>query len=239
MHLKLDCVPKNLALWIGRHGAFNAFFVTLVESALLLKPVFAFLEKHPNVTYPSPRSRTLFFSHKDGAGLVMDDEYADESFSSEDYEDESFDDGETDPAPLTAGPTSLKTMTMRPHEPTEKIMSIDALGDLMSSLDNQLALGAPLPERSAPSPLKSESPPRPEASTFGVSQKYQEATSNVKSMSDLDDLMSALDQYDDPDMTAPRDVIEAGQVSWVGPLSKRTDRVEGVKGGLEVSSRAN
>ena len=139
----------------------------------------------------------------------MDDEYENESFSSESYNDSfegDMDNGGMDAAP----PAQMSLKTMQPVEPTEKIMSIEALGDLMSSLDNQLASGVPPPEAS-PTPLKSaESPPRP--STFGVSQKYEDATSNLKSMSDLDDLMSALDQYEDPDTTAPRDVIEADKV---------------------------
>ena len=52
-----------------------------------------------------------------------------------------------------------------------------------------------------------------EIATFANSKKYEDATSNVKSMSDLDDLMSALDQYEDVDTTAPKEVIEANKAA--------------------------
>ena len=68
--------------------------------------------------------------------------------------------------------------------------------------------------------------PSAEPSTFGSSsKKYEDATSNVKSMSDLDDLMSALDQYDDVDTTAPKEVIEANKAA-VSHHEERSDELE-------------
>lgn len=43
--------------------------------------------------------------------------------------------------------------------------------------------------------------------------KYKQATSNVRSMSDLDDLMSHLSTFEDPDQSAPPDVIAANQAA--------------------------
>ncbi|GMH62588.1 hypothetical protein TL16_g03506 [Triparma laevis f. inornata] len=157
----------------------------------------------------------------------MDDSnYEEESFSSESYGSD-FDDDAEDPTPSKQPiPTLSKSSpvkTMRMTEPTEKVMSIDALGDLMGHLDEQLAQGTQIDDsnggdRSSLGPPKaaaSSSPlKQPEPSTFGSSsKKYEDATSNVKSMSDLDDLMSALDQYDDVDTTVPKEVIEANKAA--------------------------
>ncbi|GMH85963.1 hypothetical protein TrST_g9958 [Triparma strigata] len=152
----------------------------------------------------------------------MDDSYEEESFSSEsygsDFDAEAEEPQQTNPIPSKSSPVK----TMRMTEPTEKVMSIDALGDLMVHLDEQLAQGGTMEPTNngdggtpgTPKPAASSSPlKQPEIATFANSKKYEDATSNVKSMSDLDDLMSALDQYEDVDTTAPKEVIEANRAA--------------------------
>ena len=56
--------------------------------------------------------------------------------------------------------------------------------------------------------------------SFTTSSKYQAATTNVRSMSDLDDLMAALDEYEDPNVAAPPDVIAASKAASLAPKFK-------------------
>jgi hypothetical protein len=69
----------------------------------------------------------------------MEDSYEDESFSSESYGDDF--DAELDDQDTPKKSSSSPVKTMRGIELTEKVMSIDALGDLMGHLDEQLAQG--------------------------------------------------------------------------------------------------
>lgn len=103
----------------------------------------------------------------------MDDStYEEESFSSESYGSD-FDDDAEDPTPSKQPiPTLSKSSpvkTMRMTEPTEKVMSIDALGDLMGHLDEQLAQGIQIDDSNG-GDGSSPGPPKAAASSSPLKQ---------------------------------------------------------------------
>jgi len=143
---------------------------------------------------------------------------SEESYSEEDYGDESFESEKSSnaspkPSPKLTSlqqPTSSHWLSKHVGHEEANILGIEALDDIVASAD------AYIDRKSSPSKTV-PSPSRISSSLPSVEPKKPDSGDNIKGMSDLDDLLAHLDQYEDPVETAPEEVIAASKASSNAP----------------------
>ena len=138
-------------------------------------------------------------------------------YSEDEYSEESFESLNNTPQASPKMKPSLPTSNWAEREET-KVLGIESLNDIIASVDdyqesgsnnNNANNGASAYANASTTKSKGNNP-----TTTTLRSSFQKQEDNVKGMSDLDDLLSHLDQFEVPaEKSAPAEVIEASKAS--------------------------